>query len=208
MTDTVVVYVHGLWFTGHEALLLRARLARGLGARDRAFAYRSVHDGLDANAASLGAYLATLRCERLHLVGHSLGGALIVRMFASGPTLPPGRVLLLGSPLRGSEAARALGALPGGGALLGRTMRELLAPGALAWNGQRDLGIIAGDAGFGLGRLVSRLAAPNDGTILVDETRLDGANAHRVLPVTHFGMLLSREVARQGVAFLRDGRFV
>jgi hypothetical protein len=40
---TVVVYVHGLWFSGREALLLRARLSRALGAEIRVFAYPPVN---------------------------------------------------------------------------------------------------------------------------------------------------------------------
>jgi len=43
--------------------------------------------------------------------------------------------------------------------------------------------------------------------VKVAETRLAGATAHLVLPVTHSGFLVSREVARQTAAFLRDGRF-
>ena len=208
MAETVVVYVHGLWFTGLEATLLRARIARDLGATDRVFSYSSVRCTLDQNAAALGRFLAGLPATTLHLVGHSLGGALILRLFASRPQLPPGRIVLLGSPLQGSTAGRSLAGLPFGRALLGNSMRELLQPGALSWAGGRDLGILAGDTGFGLGRLVNRLPGASDGTVLVEETRLPGASAHRILPVTHSGFLVSREVARQTAAFLQGGDFV
>ena len=207
MPETVVVYVHGLWFTGLEATLLRARIARGLGATDRVFSYPSVRNTLDQNAAALGRMLAAIPAGTLHLVGHSMGGALILRLFASRPQLPPGRIVLLGSPLQGSEAGRSLAGLPFGRALLGRSMRELLQPTGLAWMGERDLGVIAGCLGFGLGGLVNRFRALSDGTVTVEETRLPGATAHLVLPVTHSGFLVSREVARQTAAFLQDGHF-
>ena len=206
--DTVVVYVHGLWFTGLEATLLRARVARALGSADRVFSYRSVRNTLDENAAALGRMLAAVPAGTLHLVGHSMGGALILRLFASRPRLPPGRIVLLGSPLQGSEAGRSLAGLPFGQALLGRSMRELLQPRGLTWAGERELGVIAGSVGFGLGGLVNRFRVPSDGTVTVAETELPVATAHLVLPVTHSGFLVSREVARQTAAFLQHGRFI
>ena len=206
---TVVVYVHGLWFSGREAFLLRPRLARALDAGIRVFAYHSVTETISANAAALGQYLTTIRCDMLHLVGHSMGGVIIVNLFQKPVGLPPGRILLLGSPLQGSATARALARLPFGKSLLGRGIAEqvLDAPGR-RWDRARDLGIIAGSASFGLGHLVKRFDRANDGTVFVEETRLDGASDHLVLPVTHSGLLLSREVARQGAEFLLRGRFV
>jgi pimeloyl-ACP methyl ester carboxylesterase len=200
--------VHGLWFTGTEALLLRERLARALGAEQQVFAYHSVTESISANAAALGQYLATIRCDTLHLVGHSMGGVIIMQLFENPPEFAPGRILLLGPPLHGSEAARALARLPFGKAMLGRGIAEqVLDSHRRRWDGTRELGIIAGSAAFGLGHLVKLFDAPNDGTILVEETRLDGASDHLVLPVTHTGLLLSSEVARQGAEFLARGRF-
>jgi pimeloyl-ACP methyl ester carboxylesterase len=205
---TVIVHVHGLWFSGREAWLLRARLARALQGEERAFSYRSVADTVSSNSAALGEFLAKIDCDRLHLVGHSLGGVVIVDLFRYAPDLPPGRILLLGSPLKGSEAARSLARLPLGRKMLGRGVAEqvMQAP-ARRWDGSRELAIIAGSLPFGVGRLVHRFASANDGTILVAETHLDGASDHLVVPVTHTGLLWSREVVRQGALFLRDGRF-
>lgn len=205
---TVVVHVHGLWFNGREAWLLRARLARALNAEERAFTYRSVGDTITASSAALKDYLATISCDTLHLVGHSLGGVVIMDLFRNAPPPAPGRILLLGPPLQGSEAARSLFRLPFGKALLGRGVAEqvLQAP-PRQWDGARDLGIIAGRAPFGVGRLVKRFEGANDGTILVAETLLEGAREHLELPVTHTGLLWSREVARHGASFLREGRF-
>ena len=209
--NSVVVYVHGLWLRGAESLWLRRRLARDLQAETCVFCYPSVGADVSANAQVLAAFLAPIRADALHLVGHSLGGVLIFKLFETAAPqawLPPGRVVLLGSPLRGSRTALNLARLPFGGAVMGRGVREeLLVARARHWNGARDLGIIAGDSGKGLGRLVGRLGGPSDGTILVDETRLDGAKDHLVLHVSHTGMLFSAAVARQAGEFLKAGRF-
>jgi hypothetical protein len=58
-----------------------------------------------------------------------------------------------------------------------------------------------------LGRLLGRFTAPNDGTVLVEETDLPGATERLILPVSHSGMVFSGEVARQAAAYLQRGRF-
>jgi len=205
---TLVVYVHGLWFSGREGWLLRRRLARELGAETSAFAYASVRASAADNVAALAGYLSRLRADVLHLVGHSLGGVLIVKMFENPPSLPPGRIVLLGSPLNGSGAAERLERWPFGRPILGLSMQqEVLAGRSRVWRGDRDLGVIAGDWPIGLGRIVGSFGGPHDGTVAVAETRLDGATDHIVLAVSHSGMVLSSAVVRQTTAFLRDGRF-
>src|SRR5450631_2053472 len=156
----VVVYIHGLWLTGAEAVLLRRRLSHDLGAETRAFAYRSVNSNLSDNAGALEQYLSLIRTDRLHLVAHSLGGLVVLKLFERpSSTLPPGRVVLLGSPVCGSRSAQRLARLPFGRAILGRTVADgLLAPRERRWQGGRDLGVIAGDSGLGLGRLLGPMA--------------------------------------------------
>ncbi len=51
------------------------------------------------------------------------------------------------------------------------------------------------------------LPEPNDGTIAVVETQLPGIKAHMTYPVTHTGLLVSPEVAKQTAFFLRHGMF-
>jgi hypothetical protein len=72
----------------------------------------------------------------------------------------------------------------------------------------REIGVIAGSVGVGLGRVVARkLPTPNDGVVTVEETECEAACDRIVLPINHMGMLVSRRVARQTGVFLRSGRF-
>jgi pimeloyl-ACP methyl ester carboxylesterase len=215
---TVVVYVHGLWLNGWESLLLRTRLSRDLNGSAQAFRYSSVSAGLAENALALRAFLGGVRADTLHLVGHSLGGLIILELFESAAaragdgegelSLPPGRIVLLGSPVRGSRAARNLARLPFGRSILGVTAHEALLPESdRRWTGRREVGIIAGTVPMGAGRIVGRFDSPSDGTVLVAETHLRGAKQHISLRTTHTGLLLSLEVARRTASFLRDGVF-
>jgi hypothetical protein len=209
--STMVVYVHGLWLTGIEGGILRRRLAKALSAETRVFSYASVKSGIAANAQALAKFLGGLHTDTLHLVGHSLGGLVILKLFESpeGARLPPGRIVLLGSPLNGSLAARNLARLPFGKKILGRGIDEaLLRPQERRWQGERELGVIAGSMGMGLGRLVGVPGLLSDGTILVDETRLPGIRDHLVLTVSHTGLPFSPAVARQTSAFLSSGNFI
>jgi pimeloyl-ACP methyl ester carboxylesterase len=209
---TVIVYVHGLWQSGGEALWLRRRLAQDLDADARVFSYPSVAANATTNAQALAKFLTAIRADTLHLVGHSLGGLVILKLFeedaANQARLPPGRIVLLGSPVRGSRTAQNLARLPFGKKIMGSSVgEELLLSRERRWNRSRDLGVIVGDLGFGLGRLVGTLEGPSDGTILVEETQLDGAADRMVLRVSHTGMLFSAAVARAAGAFLSTGRF-
>jgi len=210
--STVIVYVHGLWQRGAESIWLRRRLSQDVKAEARAFSYPSVAADATTNARALATYLSAIHADTLHLVGHSLGGLLILKLFEADAQarLPPGRIVLLGSPLRGSRTAQKLARLPFGKTIMGRAVgEELLGPRGerRRWNRARELGVIAGDLGFGLGRLVGRLGGPSDGTILVEETELDGAADRLVLRVSHTGMLFSAAVAHAAGAFLSTGRF-
>jgi hypothetical protein len=207
---TAVVYVHGLWMTGVEGLVLRRRLASELAADTPLFAYRSVVAGIAANARSLAKRLSRLRADTLHLVGHSLGGLVICKMFEDegGESLPPGRVVLLGSPVAGSRAAHKLAQWKLGRLIMGRTVRdELLMSRDRRWVYGRDLGVIAGTLSVGLGRVLNTHRGSSDGTIYVDETHIPGMKQHLVMRVSHTGLPFSAAVARQTAAFLRSGCF-
>jgi len=206
MSEAVVV-AHGLWMPGAETWLLRKRLA-AQGYAAYVFRYRTVSDGLERNAELLDAYLEQLRAETIHLVGYSLGGVVSVETLRGHRPQRLGRLVCLGAPLNGSATARALRRLPLGGTLLGRSMTELVEAGGLApWRGSVEIGVVAGDLGVGLGRVLGALQGPNDGTVAVDETRLDGLTDHIVRHVSHTTMLFSRVVAEDTLHFIRHGRF-
>ncbi len=207
-----MVYVHGLWQRGAESFLLRHRLARELQADARTFSYPSIAADAGTNARALAKFLAAMRADTVHLVGHSLGALVILRLFevdaAVRAWLPPGRIVLLGPPLRGSVTAQNLARLPLGKTILGRSAgEELLQPRERRWADARDLGVIAGSLERGVGRLLGKLEGPNDGTVLVEETQLVGAEDHTVLRVSHTGMVFSKSVASATAAFLKSGKF-
>jgi pimeloyl-ACP methyl ester carboxylesterase len=206
--STVVVYVHGLWLNGWEAVLLRRRLSRSLGCETLSFSYSSVSADLSINARTLTEFLRRIPADTLHIVGHSMGGLLILELFEGAQNLPPGRIVLLGTPVQGSRAARILAARPLGRRIIGLTAHEALVPQReRRWLGTREVGVIAGNLPLGFGRLLGSFDEPSDGTVLVAETRLVGAKQQLTLCTSHTGMVYSSLVARQTATFLQEGQF-
>lgn len=211
-----MLYVHGLWMTGAEALLLRRHLQKH-GWRVSVLPYSSVAEPMDRVARRCAAQAQSIAARTLqpvHLLGHSLGGMVIYRAFELGLLSASRfsgehcRVVLTGTPVRGSQSARALARFASSGRILGEIGRTYLARGvAPHWPFAPQLGIIAGTHSMGLGRLLATFNGPNDGTVAVAETRLEGATDYCEVPVSHVGLTMSAKVAEQVALFLEQGRF-
>lgn len=202
-----VVTVHGLWMRGASMAALPRRL-RATDFEFHHFNYRSVTRPLADCAEELAAYLDSVPGETVHLVGHSLGGVLICALLEKRVPARIGRVVCLGSPLRGSRTAARLARLPGGRYLVGQCLADVHARnGFCACPAGVEVGSIAGRIPLGVGRLFGPFPEPNDGTVAVAETMIDGLADHIVLPVSHVALLWSNAVALQTQHFLLHGRF-
>ncbi len=208
-TRATVVFVHGAIVRGWEMALLRRRLRR-LGYRVRQFRYRSMMKGLDDNARRLSDFLRGTEGDVLHVVGHSMGGVLIRKVFEQTPDPRPGRLIVIGSPLLDCWVGRRFTRLHRriGRWLVGRTVADHLArPSDPVWHGARDFGVLAGTYRFGVGALFKTFPRPSDGVVLLDETRLEGIRGHTTFRLNHFGMLFSRRCCAQIARFLATGGF-
>jgi pimeloyl-ACP methyl ester carboxylesterase len=207
MSDHVIL-LHGLWMRGFALAMLHRRLMED-GFRVHRFDYLSVAatqqrilDRLQSRMAELAA-----EADAVHLVGHSLGGLLALRACLEARELPQGRIVCLGSPVKGSAAARGFAGWGRGGEVLLGHNRELLQQGFERWDGPREVGMIAGCMPLGLGAVLGHFEGEHDGTVAVDETRLPGLADHCVVEANHTGLLFSVDVARQVGQFLRSGQF-
>jgi pimeloyl-ACP methyl ester carboxylesterase len=202
-----VVLVHGLWMRGFVMALMRHRIER-CGYRVLSYSYPTIRLSLHENAARLERFCRKQGAVRLHFVGHSLGGIVVLSLLERATALNIGRVVLAGPPFAGSFSARRFARLPGGDKVLGRSIRQWLDQARAADYTRCEIGVIAGSSGIGLGTLIAPdLPRPNDGVVTVDETRVPGARDHIVLGISHTLMLVSAGVVRQICAFLRNGAF-
>jgi pimeloyl-ACP methyl ester carboxylesterase len=212
-TNEPVVLVHGLWMNGLEFGVLRQRLQTRYGFDVHVFSYPTMH----GDAGEIATELAEFACARaagtgrVHLVGHSLGGAMVYRALTQGVRDQlPGNTVLLGSPLNGSRAASGVARIGLLRPLIGpHALQELAEPCGRCWQGgcERALGAIAGTRRMGTGQFFAHFDEENDGTVAVSETIIPGLDDHVLVPHSHVGMLFADDVAAHVASFLRCGRF-
>lgn len=209
MSAPLVVLLHGL-ARRHGSLSRMAGALRGAGFATWAHSYPSRRVSIAEAAAIVAAQLARDAGDRpLLAVTHSLGG--IVWRHLAHPRLRWVRGVMLAPPNQGSELARSLGHLPLFRWFYGPAGQEL--GGAAAWPAPpAEALVIAGRRGLALtnpsswtvGRRFGAGVA-HDGTVAVDETRLEGAPAPTVVDATHTWIMNDPAVHAMTVRFLRDG---
>jgi len=202
----LVLLVHGIWMTGLEMVVLARRLRRD-GFVTRSFHYLSLYSTPEDSADSLYQYIKQQQIQTVQLVAHSLGGIILLHLFDRYTDLPPGRMVLMGAPVRGSVVARRLDGNILTRGLLGRSGKRGLLGDVPKWDGTRDLGVIAGCEGFGVGSVIGGVESPSDGTVAVAETSIPQATDNCLIPVSHMGMVVSQAVAMETAIFLQTGRF-
>lgn len=203
-----IAMVHGLWNRGPEAWVLRRRLRRYCQRPVVQFSYETVTRNFASNVDRFVTFLAGQAPGPVDLVAHSLGGLLVLSATDKLPAERFGRIVLLGPPLRGSVAAKRLAGLGLLGSwLAGGSLDALVAGLPQPSAGGIEIGVIAGNNPVGMGRVLGGLDGPSDGTVRVEETRLEGASGELVLPVSHTGLLFSDTVARAAAQFLLTGAF-
>lgn len=201
-----VLLLHGAWMSplvmGYLAHALRRE-----GFAAQTFGYRTMREPLDAHLARLANRIANLEAARVHLVGHSLGGVIVMRYLQRVADRRVRRAVLLGSPVSGCRAAAGFARLAGGELMMGQSLSVWREPADVEVDARFEIGAIAGTRAFGLGAVVTRLPKPNDGVVCLDETKFPALRDHVALPLGHTVMLVSSRVARQTTAFLRTGAF-
>jgi pimeloyl-ACP methyl ester carboxylesterase len=202
---TRIVLVHGLWNRGWYMAVMARRL-RSKGHAVEVFSYPTRSNCLDGHADALHEFLGQIKAGQLHLVGHSMGGLVILNLLRRYDDLPPGRVVLMGTPVKGSRVVKRLEKLPGQKLLFGKA-RENLLQGYEHTPRTHETGMIRGTRALGLGQITGPQGEPNDGSVAVSETELEGLKDAVEIGVSHTEMLVSAEVVEQVEHFLLHGEF-
>jgi len=171
------------------------------------FSYASLGRTLQDNAQRLFQHLQTRSDTEVTLIAHSLGGIVVRLMFERyrAQLSHVKAVVSLGSPLYGgSQVARFISERRLLRWTLGASDDAPLLQGFQHWDQSVPWLSIAGTKAQGIGRYLGALKGPGDGTVALAETQLPGLRQHTKLPVSHTGMLFSKQVAETIEAFLID----
>lgn len=209
-----VVLLHGMARTAasmndmEAALAASGYLVANIGYPSREYrieelAPLAVGDGLN-RCKDLG------HSGKVHFVTHSLGGILVRYYFESRPSDIVGRVVMLGPPNQGSNAADAMRGIPGfdwlngpAGSQLGKGEDSIpLSMGSPDF----EFAVVAGNRS--IDPITSAvLDDPDDGKVSVSDTYLAGMGDFRLIPVSHTYIMQHEYVIELVHRFLRDGTF-
>ena len=209
-----VVLLHGLGRLSNSMSELETKLATA-GYSVSNIKYPSRSHPIDLLAVdAIGRGLTQCRSEgsgEIYFITHSLGGILL-RYYLSENTISElGRVVMLGPPNQGSEIVDGLLKLPGFGFIGGPAGVALGTGEGSIINSlgpvEFDLGIIAGSTNINPLEFLF-IAGPSDSVVSIESTKVQGMNAHMVLPVTHTFMMRNNEVIEQAIHYLKTGSFI
>jgi len=196
-TEEVVVLIHGL---GANKLLMwpMARWLTQAGYRTVNWSYRSFLHTVQWHAANLHERLDQLEAEpkvlRIHLVAHSMGCIVAREALVMGSPRKIGRVVMMVPPNQGSPLA----------AYFGPPLRCCFpAIDQLAPRPDSFVNRLPEPDGMDIGVIAARV----DWIVGVENTHLPCQRDHIVVRGTHSLMVFQPSVAREVVAFLRQGRF-
>lgn len=207
----LVVLLHGL-ARGQGSVARMGKALREHGFETWSRTYPSRKHSISYLAGEVTEWIVEHAGERpVCAVTHSMGGVIVRHLH--DPRIRWQRIVMLAPPNRGSQLAAGLSANP--------VFRWYYGPaGAELADGSRwppppaPFAVIAGTRSRALTNVTSwtmgrRFPATmrNDGTVAVDETRLDGMAAFAEVDATHTWIMNDSRVTALVVAFLRDGRF-
>jgi len=206
----IIVLLHGLGRSNTSMWLLASRL-EDAGYYVQRVEYRSLHQNPDEIVKDISSQInqcCQKHTQSVHFVGHSLGGLMVRAYLQNNKVDKLGRVVLLGTPNKGTEAADHFS---------DSWLIDILGPTAKAL-GTDDksfptsleapyypVGIIAGE-------LKSKLNDPvipgkDDGLVSVEATKIDAMTDFIIIETGHSMMRYDREVADQTIEFIRNGVF-
>jgi pimeloyl-ACP methyl ester carboxylesterase len=192
----LVVLVHGMGRTPLSMRPLSRAIERG-GFRVLNFGYSSYGPSIKQIGRKLARRLETVLqaqpAARVHFVGHSLGNIIVRWLIAHARPPALGRVVMLAPPNRGARVADRFSPY----------LRWLLAPLPELVTQGGLCEALAPPRGVEVGILAGRF----DRKVRVEETHLEGASAHAVVPAGHTFIMLRADVQSLVLRFLREGRF-
>lgn len=214
----VVVVLHGLG-SGRWAMRSLVNHLRKSGFEVVDVGYSTTSGRVADHATTLAHVIEGLpHAPKLHFVAHSLGNLVVRRYLADQVNAAPskkldgrvGRMVMLAPPNQGSARATFWSENKWFTNALGPAVEEMgpgwkdLEPTLAAPPG--EFGIIAGGLGNPSGFNIT-IDGDDDGTLAVDETRLDGAKELIVVPCMHSLLVYRQDVMDFTTHFLRHGRF-
>ncbi|MEZ8102658.1 esterase/lipase family protein [Vibrio bivalvicida] len=201
-----IIILHGLYMHGMVMQPLSHKL-REFGYRTKILSYNSV--AIDEQQVFSAIDSALSDAMPNILVGHSLGGLIIKHYLQSRQPSENvvSHVVTIGSPMQGASIVTRIQEL-GMSAILGNSPSFGLAQHEGDWSFPQKLGCIAGTLPLGARALLlmdSKMVS--DGTVTVEETKIEGMTDHTEIKSSHTSLIYSSIVPGQVHHFVQNSCF-
>jgi pimeloyl-ACP methyl ester carboxylesterase len=206
----IIDLLHGLGRSNTSMWLLASRL-EDAGYYVQRVGYSSLHQNPDEILKDISSQInqcCQKHAQSVHFVGHSLGGLMVRAYLQNSQVDKLGRVVLLGTPNKGTEAADYFS---------NSWLMEILGPTAKALGTDADsfprsleapyypVGIIAGELKSKFNDHV--IPGKDDGLVSVEATKIDDMTDFIIIETGHSRMRYNSEVADQTIEFIKNGVF-
>lgn len=202
-----VFLLHGLLMPAASMMPLERGL-RQAGFASRRVSYPSRARPWQQSVEILRRQVEECASDRIHFVGHSMGGLVATALLNDSPKISSSSVVTIGTPFNGSSVARNMLKYSPGRWLLGGA-ESLLASGLQPrWSDSRALHVIAGTSGIGLPRMLfgKELGAVHDGVVSIDECTPEGMASMDTFCSNHTLLLVNQAVIERVVELLKEGK--
>jgi pimeloyl-ACP methyl ester carboxylesterase len=209
-SEEIIVLLHGLGRSNASMWLLASRL-EDAGYYVQRVEYSSLDQNPDEILKDISSQInqcCQKHTQSVHFVGHSLGGLMVRAYLQNNKVDKLGRVVLLGTPNKGTEAADHFSDswLMD---ILGPTAKVLGTDGESYPNSLKapyyPVGIIAGVTKSKFNDQV--IPGKDDGIVSVEATKIDGMTDFIIIETGHSMMRYDSEVADQAIEFIKNGMF-
>lgn len=187
-----IILLHGLYMHGTVMILLSHRLIKA-GHHVLNLSYNSITPDLEKLFFSMDTFINK---EEVAIVAHSMGG-IFTRMYLESNNEMSQYVkmaITLGTPHKGSEVAAIFNKIGIAGFLFHSSRQFLLPQDEPHWPEGAMLYSLAGNKAIGAATLLLRGKA-SDGTVLLDETKINGMTSHEIFPLNHTALIFSKKIS-------------
>jgi len=207
--DEIVVLLHGIANIPLSMKYLENSLKKA-GYQIHNLGYPSTGVPIEEAAARIREKVMAMDgAKRIHFVGHSMGN-LLIRIILANDLPGLGRVVMIAPPNQGSFMAQRLEDMDIYRWIFGPAGQQLPASNRAFFDNlpvpDCEFGIIAGGKGTE-GGYNPLLDGDDDGTVRVEETKLEGAADFIVVNNIHTLILFDPETVEQTIHFLKFGKF-
>ncbi len=209
LAEEVVVLLHGIANIPLSMKYLENSLEKA-GYQIHNLGYPSTDVPIEEAAARIREKVMAMGgAKRIHFVGHSMGH-LLIRIILADDLPGLGRVVMIAPPNQGSFMAQRLEDMDIYRWIFGPAGQQLPANNRTFFENlpvpDCEFGIIAGGKGTE-GGYNPLLDGDDDGTVRVEETKLEGAADFIVVNNIHTLILFDPETVEQTIHFLKNGQF-